>query len=715
MHMLVRLRGLAWTAPLAVALTLIAASSAGVNSPQSGWYSGNPLLGPSSLLDLECAGDTCYAAGSFGTLLKSTDGGASWAGIVTGLTVDLRFVRIVDSPDHIVVGGGCSLRRSDDGGETFRRLPFSASDRACPAAVSSFDFPSANVGYLVFANQSVLATTDGGRTFSRRTSLGPAAATDLLCLSATTCFAATGGSIQRTTDGAVSWTPVATVSMQLNDLEAVDATTLYAAGTGQTVLRSVDGGATWTRQPLAGVAQADLSSIRCGSPATCLVSTIQRSRVIRTTDGGETATSVVPSTDPTYAVEFASETRALAAGGLGSAEISNDAGESWIAVGSRIAGSFSVLEAASGDLAYAGGANGVLARTADGGQTWTNVSPPTPEEIADISAPSATRVFVHAAGTLHRSDNAGESYRLLDVGPQFSPRDVAAVSPDHVIVVGARGVRRSFDGGETFLGVSDRDFRGASLTEADVAGSAFVAHGSRRLLVSPNRGLSWRRVRLPKNVGIREVSFVSIATGYLLDTGGNVWRTTNEGRRWTRLESLGRRVAEIDFSDARHGHAVISGFGRGSAGGFLLRTSDAGRTWRPQLVSPAPISGLAAAGGTSYALAADSFLYATRTGGDAGSARGLSVTTRGRVLARAGTAIVRGRLASATGGEQVVVSMLSRGRWTSQTVPVASNGTFSASFRVRGRTVFVAHALGNADFTGAGTQPLTVAVRPRRK
>jgi photosystem II stability/assembly factor-like uncharacterized protein len=714
MHMLVRLRGVAWTACLAVlALVLIAASSAGVNSPQSGWYSGNPLLGPNSLLDLECAGNTCYAAGTFGTLLKSTDGGASWAGIVTGLTVDLRFVRIGDSPEQVIVGGGCSLRRSDDGGDTFRRLPFSASDRTCPVQLSSFDFPSANVGYLVFANQSVLATTDGGRTFSRRTSLGSAAASDLVCVSNTTCFASTGGAIQRTTDGAVSWTPVATVSTQLNDLEAVDATTLYAAGSGQTLLRSVDGGAIWTRRPLAGVTQTDLASVRCGSAEMCLASTIQRSRVIRTADAGETGTSVVPSTDPTYAVEFASLTRALAVGGLGSAEISNDAGAAWVAVGTRIAGSLVVLEAASGDVAYAGGLEGVLTRTADGGQTWANVSPPTSSTIEAVSAPSAARVFVQAAGALHRSDNGGESYRLLDAGPQFVPRDIAAPTPELVIAVGFRGIRRSIDGGETFAAVSDRDLRGANLTQADVAGSALVAHGRSRLLVSVNRGLSWRRVRLPRRIAIHDVSFVSSGVGYVLDVRGNVWRTANGGRRWKKLESLGRVASQIEFSDARQGHAVVGGFA-GSSGGFVLRTSDAGRSWRPQIVSPSPVNALAAAGGTSYALAGNGFLYATRTGGDVGSARALSLTTRGRVLARVGTAIVRGRLASTSGAEQAVVSMLSRGRWTSKAVPVAASGSFSASFRVRGRTVFVAQALGNADFAGAGTRPLTVAVRVRR-
>lgn len=69
MHMLFGTRGRAWTAAaLTAALTLIAGASAGVNTPHSGWYSGNPVLGPNNLTDLVCAGSTCYAAGAFGVL-----------------------------------------------------------------------------------------------------------------------------------------------------------------------------------------------------------------------------------------------------------------------------------------------------------------------------------------------------------------------------------------------------------------------------------------------------------------------------------------------------------------------------------------------------------------------------------------------------------------------------------------------------------------------
>ena len=56
------------------------------------------------------------------------------------------------------------------------------------------------------------------------------------------------------------------------------------------------------------------------------------------------------STDPIFAVEFSSDARALAAGASGSAGVSGDAGKTWRAVGSRIAGQFTTLHAASGTL-----------------------------------------------------------------------------------------------------------------------------------------------------------------------------------------------------------------------------------------------------------------------------------------------------------------------------------------------------------------------------
>lgn len=325
-----RSRGRAWTvAALTAALTLIAGASAGVNTPHSGWYSGNPLLGPNNLADLVCAGPTCYASGTFGTLLKSADGGATWAGVVTGLTLDLQRVRLAGSQDRVVVGGGCSLRRSDNGGNTFQRLPFTASDSSCASGIASFAFPSSNVGYVSLSNGSFLSTADGGQSFSRRTPVPSGTVMDMLCTSETSCLAATaGGQIQRTNDGAVTWGQAALSGVQLNGLEQADATTVYAVGQSLTLIKSTDGGATWERKAVTGVPPVDFGSIRCAGPDTCLIATRQGTRIVRTTDGGDTFTSVVAPDESAFAVELPSATRGIAVGRAGSAVVSDDAGDS---------------------------------------------------------------------------------------------------------------------------------------------------------------------------------------------------------------------------------------------------------------------------------------------------------------------------------------------------------------------------------------------------
>ena len=698
------------------ALTLLSGATGGVNTPHSGWYSGNPLLGPSTLTDMACAGSSCYASGEFGTLLKSTDGGSTWAGIVTGLTLNLSKVRLAGgSADRVIVGGGCAVRRSDDGGDTFFRLPFTARDVGCPTGAAAFAFPTSNVGYLLLGDSRVLVTEDGGRSFSRRTAV-PGGANDILCTAERTCLAAgQNGQIHRTTDGAVSWAPIGAASGQvLFGLEQVDALTLYAVGMNRLLLKSVDGGVTWTRKPANTVPPSNFRSIRCGTPLQCLIAVENSSSIVRTSDGGDTFTTVVPSNDPTQTVEFAGVSRAIAAGNSGSAEVSNDGGSTWTSVGGRIQGTFRVLAAVSDSVAYAGGEQGVLARTTDSGQTWANVSPPSDRPITALTG-AGDRLYVLAADhTLQRSDNGGQSYSLLN--PRTGPvAAIHAVDANRLLLVGFRGVVRSPDGGETFSQVADPDVRGARLVAVDRAGTAVVVFGANRAALSVDAGANWTRIRLPKRRAVRDLDFVNARAGFLIDTRGALWRTGNAGRTWHELTSLGTAGAySLEFADANSGYVAVRTFGSLGGLGLVLRTANGGRSWHPQLVARDGIAAIRTGGATDYALAGNSHLLATVMRGDVGSRQGLTLAARPRVAKRGARILVSGRLMPADGGEEVVVARLSGGRWATQRAIAASNGAFTTRWRLSGRAYFVAQVLGDADHAGAGTAALRVDVRPPR-
>lgn len=99
---------------LAVAAALISLSGAqsSVKAPGSGWFSGNPPLGPPNLTSLVSVGGATYAGGGSGTLLKSLDGGSTWSGITTGIRDPITI--LAPAVPERRTGDGTRLRRCDE-------------------------------------------------------------------------------------------------------------------------------------------------------------------------------------------------------------------------------------------------------------------------------------------------------------------------------------------------------------------------------------------------------------------------------------------------------------------------------------------------------------------------------------------------------------------------------------------------------------------------
>jgi hypothetical protein len=77
---------------------------------------------------------------------------------------------------------------------------------------------------------------------------------------------------------------------------------------------------------------------------------------------------------------------------------------------------------------------------------------------------------------------------------------------------------------------------------------------------------------------------------------------------------------------------------------------------------------------------------------------------------------VIGKLSPPEGGEQIVVSFRkeSSPSWRSQTLTAASNGRFTARFKVRKRSFVVAQWSGDDERAGAGSKVLELKPAKRR-
>ena len=192
------------------------------------------------------------------------------------------------------------------------------SDRAADVAASSQ--PSGTLSDLhgvacpspstcvAVGGDTILRSTDGGRTWRRQPSGTTIPLNGVACLSPSTCVAVGGDTILRSTDGGRTWrrqpSPIGYVDRgcrvncpghELIGVACARPSTCVVVGgwwdggySGMpprgTILRSTDGGRTWRRQPSATT--HILNGVACPSPSTCVV--VGEDTILRSTDGGRT-------------------------------------------------------------------------------------------------------------------------------------------------------------------------------------------------------------------------------------------------------------------------------------------------------------------------------------------------------------------------------------------------------------------------------------------
>jgi photosystem II stability/assembly factor-like uncharacterized protein len=211
---------------------------------------------------------------------------------------------------------------------------------------------------------------------------------------------------------------------------------------------------------------------------------------------------------------------------------STDGGRAWRLEG--LSGNDAMNLARNSSTLWAAG-HDVLAKSVDGGRTWSAVEP--------RGLPS---LDVHAFAV---DRPRGELY--------------AAVA--------AKGIYRSSDGGKSFRLVS-RD-PGASVTALAVtADGQLLAADTTHGLLESRDGAKWR--------GILRTQLAGLAAHphrprLILATGPGILLSTNGGRSWRQVLKLDRGAGPVAWAPNVPGTGDVVGFDR-----TLYRTRDGGVTWR---------------------------------------------------------------------------------------------------------------------------------------
>jgi photosystem II stability/assembly factor-like uncharacterized protein len=208
------------------------------------------------------------AAGGNLTLLKTTDGGATWASIGPAGAMDIRSIGTLDNSDHLVIVGGtpggfAEIKVSTDGGATF---PFTIISVA-PSLFTSVAIPPSvpnippNYGVWVTNNfGDINHSQSGGQAPYVTQSTGQSAGLlDIYALDTLNVWACgVGGVVLRTIDGA-NWTKIQAglpddllVSIHFIDQNNGWTCGLSLATVTRVMYRTSDGGVTWTEVAVPG-------------------------------------------------------------------------------------------------------------------------------------------------------------------------------------------------------------------------------------------------------------------------------------------------------------------------------------------------------------------------------------------------------------------------------------------------------------------------------
>jgi photosystem II stability/assembly factor-like uncharacterized protein len=542
-----------------------------------------------------------------GVLWRSADGGLTWARVSRAPQAAPRYsgynqpvvphyytrLHAISADTVVELTSEGLLRRSVDGGRQWQ-------ETATSVSVLSSSFVSGKVGFMGTWDGKIYKTTDGGTTWTKLSEVTyfPSEITMLHFISPLVGFAHREHSdLLRTSDGGLTWTLVSNRLEDINEMHFLTPTRGFAVGDYGTIYSTTSAGLSWTAIGLATtsgfISGNSWSSVYFTSLTTGYVTgQSNKGPIMRTTDGGQTWLPLGPLMGDIKALAFPGN------GALGYALSTNgllhttDSGDNW-ALRSAMSGTVLACPDASTLVVV----NGSVARSVDGGLTWTTATVPGRYYgTTVVSTLSMVNAQVgYAAGSdginpvLARTTDGARTWQLVNGSYNQGLRKLAFVSPTTGFAIGYNDLYKTTDSGLTWQPVRLGQYGIPSDVVFVDAQVGYALDEYATLYKTVDGGSTWtpaplNRTRIYAAGHTLRLHFFDRDNGCVQDDAGSIFRTADGGRSWIWERNLGSQ----DMAYTHAGQSLVLGGGNG----MLVRRSFAPTPWpfRAEVLPPAVLT-----------------------------------------------------------------------------------------------------------------------------
>jgi photosystem II stability/assembly factor-like uncharacterized protein len=568
------------------------------------WEWQNPLPQGNNLNSVSFSNETTgFVVGDIGTVLKSTDAGASWSKIDINIQYNLNKIFFLNENYGWIVGDAGTYIATTNGGIDWEQININTTknlndiqmldnsngyicgDSGIVLTTTNFGsiwisktisgqnfnglyFYNSNAGFVIGSwhtggyeeVKSIYKTTDGGLTWTHTTYNRNTIPYKITCFSESIgWYVQEGGAVQKTTNSGKTWISKKTgYTNALYDILYTDANNLFAVGSGGIILRSYDGGENWYL--ISSATNKALTSIFNVSN-TIMVAVGFNGTIIRSTDSGDTWTNQLQGSLENIVSIHSPNTNCAWA-------VSNN---------------------------YDPQSNAIY-KTINAGKMWEKITLPLNEKYFYVFNNvfafdennaficGSTRINTSDIGAFFKTTDGGKYWEIIDISYTGYVSDIKFINneigyaTEHIGSSNRYEIIKTTNRGLTWFptqNISSTSSLNSIYLVDEVNVIAVGANGF--IIKSSDGGISWQiqnnGLPVSAGLGFNSVAFTDINNGWIVGEQGILLYTTNGGENWYSKPSKTKEILhKIQFVDKENGYIC-------GANGLLMNTNDGGKTW----------------------------------------------------------------------------------------------------------------------------------------